>query len=60
MSIFETNIDHKEVDHTIEQIEDDLIRVLNGKAKQVSFEEFYRALYIMLQNDYGNLVETIT
>lgn len=33
MSLFETNIDNKEVDHTMEQIEDDLIRVLNGKAK---------------------------
>jgi hypothetical protein len=33
MSLFETNIDNQEVDHTMEQIEDDLIRVLNGKAK---------------------------
>jgi hypothetical protein len=56
MSLFETNIDEREIDHTLEQIEDDLVKVLNGKAKEVSFEEFYRSLYVMLQNDYGNLV----
>ena len=60
MSLFETNIDDRDVDHTLEQIEYDLSLVLNGRAKEVSYEELYHSLYTLFQNDYGNLVENLT
>ena len=57
MHLFETSSMEREVCPTLEHVGSSLALILSNRAREVSFEDLYRALYDLVEGDNGCLVE---